>query len=76
MPKKRYCVSCDQLAKQDKIDVAAKMLTNVGWNIFDTLSFLNPGDEVAATIFSGAMAVVAAGIGASEAAAAEWVSFN
>ena len=52
------------------------MLTNVGWNIFDTLSFLNPGDEVAATIFSGAMAVVAAGIGASEAAAAEWVSFN
>lgn len=30
------------------------------------------GDEVAATIFSGAMAVVAAGIGASEAAAAEW----
>ena len=52
------------------------MLTNVGWNIFDTLSFLsNTEDEVAATISSGAMAVVAAGTGASE-AAAEWVSFN
>ena len=75
MPKKRYSVTRDQLAKQDKIDIAAKMLSNVGRNIFDTLSFFNTEDEVAATISSGAMAVVAAGIGASE-AAAEWVSFN